>query len=76
MYVVALGGLVQRFLACGQRTPGGPRLFTKLNNFSQPINEVSRKKAKSEIDNFKTHTASTFPLKLKFRFLYIFSFVN
>jgi hypothetical protein len=56
---------------------GGPRLFRKLNNFSQQINKVyMREKAKSEIENFKTLTASTFPLKLKFRFLYIFSFVN
>jgi hypothetical protein len=29
------------------------------------------KKAKSEIENFKRLTASTFPLKLKFRFLCI-----
>jgi hypothetical protein len=37
-------------LTCGQRTPGGPRLFRKLNNFSQQINKVYiRKKAKSEI---------------------------
>jgi hypothetical protein len=35
--------------------PGGPRLFRKLNNFSQQINKVYiRKKAKSEIENFKT----------------------
>jgi hypothetical protein len=63
----------------GSATPtqGGPRLFRKLNNFSQQINEVKiRKEAKSEIENFKTLTASTFPLKLKFRFLYIFSFVE
>jgi hypothetical protein len=30
----------QRFLTCGPRTPGGPRLFRKLNNFSQQINKV------------------------------------
>jgi hypothetical protein len=30
----------QRFLSCGPRTPGGPRLFRKLNNFSQQINKV------------------------------------
>jgi hypothetical protein len=41
--------LQQRFLTCG------PRLFRKLNNFSQKINKVYiRKKAKSEILNFKT----------------------
>jgi hypothetical protein len=35
--------------------PGGPRLFRKLNNFYQQINKVYvRKKAKSEIENFKT----------------------
>jgi hypothetical protein len=34
---------------------GSPRLFRKLNNFSQQINTVhTRKKAKSEIENFKT----------------------
>jgi hypothetical protein len=34
---------------------GGPRLFRKLNNFSQQINKVYfREKAKSEIENFKT----------------------
>jgi hypothetical protein len=56
---------------------GDSRLFRKLNIFSQQINKVYiRKKAKSEIENFKTLTASTFPLKLKFQFLYIFSFVN
>jgi uncharacterized C2H2 Zn-finger protein len=32
--------LSQRFLTCGPRTPGGPRLFRKLNNFSQQINKV------------------------------------
>jgi hypothetical protein len=45
----------QWFLTCGPRTPGGPRLFRKLNNFSQQINRVYvRKKAKSEIENVKT----------------------
>jgi hypothetical protein len=34
---------------------GGPQLFRKLNNFSQQINKVYiHKKAKSEIENFKT----------------------
>jgi hypothetical protein len=48
-------GLAQRFLTCGPRTPEGPRLFRKLNNFSQQINEVYiLKKAKSEIENLKT----------------------
>jgi hypothetical protein len=53
-----LNNLKQRFLTCGPRTPGGPRrlpgcprLFRKLNNFSQQINKG--KKAKSEIENFK-----------------------
>jgi hypothetical protein len=42
--------LDQRFLTCGPRTPGGPRLFKKFNNSSQQINKVHiRKKAKSEI---------------------------
>jgi hypothetical protein len=31
--------LVQRLLTCGPRTPGGPRLFRKLNNFPQQINK-------------------------------------
>jgi hypothetical protein len=44
-----------RFLTCGPRTPGGPRLFRKLNNLSQQINKVHvRKKAKSETENTKT----------------------
>jgi hypothetical protein len=47
--------LYQRFLTCGPRTSGGPRLFGKLNIFSQQINKVFlRKKAKSEIENLKT----------------------
>jgi hypothetical protein len=34
---------------------GDPRLFRKLNIFSQQINKVKiRKKAKSEIEKFKT----------------------
>jgi hypothetical protein len=46
--------VVKRFLTCGPRTPGGPRLFRKLNNFSQQISKVYiRKKSKSEIENFK-----------------------
>jgi hypothetical protein len=37
----------QRLLTCGSLTPGGPRLFRKLNNFSQQINEVyTSKKSK------------------------------
>jgi hypothetical protein len=47
--------LTQRFLACGPRTPGGPRLFRKLNNFSRRLMKYFYvKKAKSEIENFKT----------------------
>jgi hypothetical protein len=54
--------LTQLFLTCGPRTPvvrdaysGGPRLFRKLNNFPQQINKVYiRKKAKSEIENYRT----------------------
>jgi hypothetical protein len=46
--------LEQRFLTCGPRTPGGPRLFRKLNNFSQQFNKAYiREKSKSEIENFK-----------------------
>jgi hypothetical protein len=45
----------QRLLTCGTRTPGDLRLFRKLNNFSQQIYKVFYiKKAKSEIENFKT----------------------
>jgi uncharacterized C2H2 Zn-finger protein len=32
--------LEQRILTCGPRTPGGPRLFRALNNFSQQINKA------------------------------------
>jgi hypothetical protein len=78
----------QWFLTCGPRTPGGPRLFRKLNNFSQQINKVYvRKKAKSEIENFKTLCKSEgiwnwrleiklVNLSIKIKILYIFSFVN
>jgi hypothetical protein len=34
---------VQRLLTCGPRTPGGPRLFRKLNIFSQQINKDAKK---------------------------------
>jgi hypothetical protein len=55
--VIPSSSLIQRFLNCGPRTPGvrdaysgGPRLFRKLNNFSQQINKVYLfKKAKSKI---------------------------
>jgi hypothetical protein len=51
--------LYQRLLTCGPRTPGFLRLFRKLNYFSQQINKVYiRKKAKSEIENFKKHCKS------------------
>jgi hypothetical protein len=47
--------LEQRFLTCGPRTPGGPRLFRKVNSFTQQIKKVYiRKEAKYEIENFKT----------------------
>jgi hypothetical protein len=50
-----LCSLRQRFVTCGPRTPGGPKLFRKLNNFSQQINKVYvRKKSNSEVENFKT----------------------
>jgi hypothetical protein len=32
--------LYQRFLTCGPRTPGGPRLLWKLNNLSQQIDKA------------------------------------
>jgi hypothetical protein len=54
-YSLLSNRLVQRFFTCGPRTRGGPRLFRKLNTFSQQINKVYiRKKAKSGIENFKT----------------------
>jgi hypothetical protein len=43
----------QRFLTRGPRTPGGPRLFRKLNNFSQQINKLYIRKKKIKIWNFK-----------------------
>jgi hypothetical protein len=58
--------LDQRFVTCGPQTPGGlQRLLRgsatvrKLNNFSQQINKVKkRKKATSEIEDFKTLSKS------------------
>jgi hypothetical protein len=86
--------LSQRFLACGPRTLGGPRLFRKLNNFSQQIKKWyfyihTQKKQNLKLKILKRSVKVKefeiggsklswliFPLKLKFRFLYIFSFVN
>jgi hypothetical protein len=43
-----------RFLTYGPRTPGGPRLLKKLNNFSQQINKVENvKKQKMKLKFLK-----------------------
>jgi hypothetical protein len=67
---------------------GGPQLFRKLSNFSQQISKVYvRKKAKSEIENFKMICGSegiwnwrlkiklvNFPVKIKIQ-IFVFFFV-
>jgi hypothetical protein len=46
--------LIQRFLTCGPRTPGGSRLFRKLNHFSQQIKKyVYVKKQNLKLTIFK-----------------------
>jgi hypothetical protein len=54
----------------------GPRLFRKLNDFSQQISKVYiRKKAKSEIENFKRYVkVKEFEINRKKSFV-IFFFV-